>query len=399
MKGERIAFVPPRYGRTVVGGAEILARMLVEELHSRGWPVEILTTDAVDLNRREEKERFVEEVEVINGITVRRFPWDRTRLTRRFHRLERRIVEGKRVSFSGQEFWSRSLVCSSELLAYLEKHVDDYRAFVFIPYLFGTTYWGIKTVPQKSYLIPCLHDEPYARLEIFRRMMHSVRGIMFNTPPEMDLARRLYGEDIPGKVVGGVAFYPYHADGERFRHIYSIRGDFVLYTGRREKPKNTPLLVEYFCNYLENSGRDVKLVLAGSNSVEIPMSFRNQIIDLGYLEERDKRDAYAAASVVCQPSVRESLSLVLLEAWLAEVPCLVHGACAVTRYHVERSGGGLWFEDYPTFHEALDFLLDHPEVRRVMGRRGKEYLLENYSWDLIVERFQEVLEEGERRKG
>lgn len=399
MKGEKVAFIPPRYGRTLVGGAEIHARLVAEELHSRGWPVEILTTDAVDLNRREGKERFHEPLEVINGITVRRFPWDRTRLTRRFHRLERRIVEGKRVSLADQEFWCRSLVCSEGLLRYLKERADEYRAFVFIPYLFGTTYWGIKTVPGKSYLIPCLHDEPYARLEIFKRMMHAVRRIMFNTPPEMKLARRLYGPDIPATVVGGVALNPYPADGRRFRHIYSISGDFVLYAGRREKPKNTPLLVRYFCNYLENTGRDVKLVLFGSGSVEIPMSFRNQVIDLGYLEERDKRDAFAAATLVCQPSVRESLSLVLMEAWLAEVPCLVHGGCAVTRYHVERSGGGLWFEDYPTFHEAMDFLLEHPEARRAMGRKGKRYIEDNYSWDPIVERFQEALEEGERKKG
>ncbi len=399
MSGETIAFVPPRYGRGVVGGAEIHARMLAEELHARGWPVEILTTDAVDINRRESKERFALELEVVNGITVRRFPWDRTRLTRRFHRLERKITEGKRVAFSRQETWSRQLFCSSELLSYLEKHAQKYRAFVFIPYLFGTTYWGIKTVPEKSYLIPCLHDEPYARLEIFRHMMHSLRGIMFNTEPEMELARRLYGEDIPGKVVGGVAFHPYRGDPERFRHVFSIRGDFVLYTGRKEIPKNTPLLVEYFCNYLENTGRDVKLILAGSGSVNIPVSFRNQVIDLGYLEERDKRDAYCAATAICQPSTRESLSLVLLEAWLAEVPCLVHGDCAVTRHHVERSGGGLWFDDYPTFHEALDLLLDNPDLRRKMGRLGKRYLLENYSWDAIEERFREVLEEGERKRG
>ncbi len=395
MKGETVAFVPPRYGQTVVGGAEILTRMLVEELHSRGWPVEILTTDAVDLNQRESKERFAEPLEVINGVTVRRFPWDRVRLTRRFHRIWRRIQDGKRVSLAEQEFWCRSLVCSEELLRYLEEHAEEYRAFVFIPYLHGTTYWGIKTVPHKSYLIPCLHDEPYAYLDIYHRMMHMVRGVMFNTYPEMELAQRLYGPNIRGKVVGGVAFHPYIGDPSRFRHVFNIAGDFVLYTGRKEPPKNIPLLLEYFCNYLVNTGRDVKLVLAGANYVKVPACFLNQVIDLGYLDERDKQDAYAAATVLCQPSVRESFSIVLMEAWLSEVPGLVHGDCAVTRYHVEKSGGGLWFDDYPTFHEALDFLLDHPEVRRTMGRRGKEYLMQNYSWDLIIRLFQEVLEEGE----
>jgi glycosyltransferase involved in cell wall biosynthesis len=369
--------------------------MLAEELHRRGWPVEILTTCAV--NPHSWTGDYRPGTEVVNGITVRRFPQESRKYTRKVFRTEQRILAREKVSRRRQEFWIRNVVTSLELCRYLDEHREDYRAFVFIPYLFGTSYLGVKTVPEKAYLIPCLHDEPYAYLDIFRDMMRSVRGVMFNTPPEMELARRLYGEDIPGRVVGGVAFRPYAADGNRFRYKYSISGDFVLYSGRREIAKNTPLLLRYFCNYLENGGRDVKLVLIGSGEVEIPFSFRSRVIDLGFVSERDKRDAYAAATVVCQPSTRESLSLVLLEAWLVEVPCLVHGDCAVTRHHVETSGGGLWFNDYPTFHEALDFLLDHPGVREEMGRRGRRYILENYSWERIVDNFRAVLEEGERR--
>ena len=40
----RIAFVPPRYGDDVVGGAETVLRQAAERLAGRGWEVEILTT-------------------------------------------------------------------------------------------------------------------------------------------------------------------------------------------------------------------------------------------------------------------------------------------------------------------------------------------------------------------
>jgi glycosyltransferase involved in cell wall biosynthesis len=85
----------------------------------------------------------------------------------------------------------------------------------------------------------------------------------------------------------------------------------------------------------------------------------------------------------------------ILEAWLAGLPCLIHADCAVTRYHVEQSAGGLWFIDYPDFHEALDFLLDHPRVRREMGERGREYVLSKYSWDEVMGNFSAALEDGE----
>ncbi len=395
MRPDTIAFVPPRYGLGLVGGAEAHTRMLAEELHRRGWAVEILTTCGVDAHSWSDTGDFRPGLEVINGITVRRFLQTGRKYTRKVYRIERRILAGKKVSLRAQEYWIYNVVSCPDLCRYMAENRDRYRAFVFIPYLFGTTYAGIKTVPERSYIIPCLHDEPYAYLEAFRRMMHSVRGIMFNTPPEEELARRIYGPDLRGKVVGGVAVTPYHADGERFRHKFSISGDIVLYAGRREIFKNTPLLIKYFCNYLENGGREAKLVLIGAGSVEIPFSFRSHIIDLGVLSERDKRDAFAAASVVCNPSVNESLSLVLMEAWMQEVPCLVHGDCAVTRYQVERSGGGLWFEDYPTFHEALETLLGNRHLRREMGRRGRVYVESHYNWDRIVQAFEEVLLEGE----
>lgn len=391
MSGETIAFVPCRYGTQVVGGAETLTRLLVEELAAREWPVEVLTTCALDPYSW--TNHFPAGVESIHGITVRRFPTESRKYTRKVFKTEQRILAGKRVSTRKQDFWIRNVVTSVSLRRYLDERRDDYRAFVFAPYLFGTTYQGVREVPEKSYIIPCLHDEPYAYLEVYRRLMRAAQGLMFNSVPEMELARRLYGDDLPGRVVG-MGFSPHTANGDRFRYKYSIEGDFVLYCGRREIAKNTPVLLRYFCNYLENTGREVSLVLTGAGQIEIPFSFRNRVIDVGFVDERDLRDAYSAATVICHPSTKESFSIMILEAWLAGLPCLIHGDCAVTRHHVEQSGGGLWFTDYPTFHEALEFVLDHPEVRERMGERGRNYVLANYSWEEVIRNFAAVLEDG-----
>ncbi|MDY6794588.1 MAG: glycosyltransferase family 4 protein [Actinomycetota bacterium] len=392
MSGDTIAFVPCRYGTQVVGGAETLTRLLVEELNERGWPVEVLTTCALDPYSW--TNHFPPGEEKVHGIRVRRFPTESRKYTRRVFRTEQRILAGKKVSRRKQDFWIRNVVTSRAMADYIEENLDRYRAFVFAPYLFGTTYLGVRGAPGKSYIIPCLHDEPYAYLHVYKRMMRMARGLMFNSVPEMELARHLYGDDLPGRVVG-MGFGDYPADGNRFRDKYSISGDFVLYCGRREIAKNTPMLLRYFCNYLENTGREVSLVLTGAGHIDIPFSFRNRVIDVGFVDERDLRDAYSAAAFICHPSVNESFSIMILEAWLARLPCLIHADCAVTRYHVEHSDGGLWFRDYPTFHEAVDFILDHPEVRWVMGEKGREYVLGKYSWDEVVRNFSAVLEDGE----
>ena len=45
----KLAFVTPRYGREVVGGAELGARLLAEHLAALdGWTVDVLTTGARD---------------------------------------------------------------------------------------------------------------------------------------------------------------------------------------------------------------------------------------------------------------------------------------------------------------------------------------------------------------
>jgi hypothetical protein len=46
----KFAFVTPRYGEEIVGGAEMAARMIAERLVSQlGWSVEIFTTRAKDI--------------------------------------------------------------------------------------------------------------------------------------------------------------------------------------------------------------------------------------------------------------------------------------------------------------------------------------------------------------
>ncbi|MHB8780510.1 MAG: glycosyltransferase family 4 protein [Candidatus Geothermincolia bacterium] len=388
----RIALVPPRYGEGVVGGAETLVREQAEELARRGWDVEILTTCVLD--HYTWANYYPEGEDVVRGIRVRRFPAVTNMHDPQVRAYHEKVLSGEPLAREKQIHWISNTVSSPKLLSYIKEKADEYRAFVFAPYLFGTTYLGAMTVPEKAFVISCLHDESYARLPIFKEMLHAVRGVMFNTVPEQELARRLMGDEIRGRVVGmGFTRQPSH--GERFRHKYGLPGDFILYMGRREPGKNTHVLLQHFCNYLHHTGRrDLKLVLTGTGTVEIPYRFRESVIDLGFISERDKWDSYTAARLLCQPSVNESLSIVMLQAWLWSLPALVHRDCAVTRDHVVRSGGGLYFGTYPQFSEALDVMLRDSAVATRMGEGGRAYVEREFSWDRVVESFALALEEG-----
>jgi glycosyltransferase involved in cell wall biosynthesis len=389
----RVAFVSPRWAPDAAGGAEVLSRLLAERFCRRGHRADALATCADNPHTWENV--LPPGKSVVNGVTVRRFPVNPGRMSREFLGIQGRIGRGHRVTREDEETWITGSVVSDDLNEYLAAHRDDYDAFIFVPYLFGVTWTGSQIAPEKSLLIPCLHDEPFAYLSLYRDMFRRFRGFLFNSRPEMSLATRLY--DIPRErsFLVSMGFEEGEVgDPGRFRRERGLRDPFLLYAGRREGGKNTPLLIEYFRTWRRRNKRPLQLVLIGSGETGLGPGDRGEIHDFGFVSPQEKIDAMAASLAFCQPSVNESFSIVLMEAWLAGRPALVHGGCAVTRDHVEQAGGGLWFEDYFTFEECVNRFLDHPDEGETMAAGGRAYVRKNYSWDVVLDRFEKALEQS-----
>jgi glycosyltransferase involved in cell wall biosynthesis len=386
---ETLAFVVPWFGRDIPGGAEAECRATARALRARGVPVEILTTCARD-HASPWVDHYPDGVTEEDGLLVRRFKV-RPRDPARYGRLQWRLDLGATLTSFEEEDFVRDSVNSNDLYGYLAGERERYW-YAFIPYCFGTTWEGALAAPERSLLIPCLHDEPFARLKWTRRVLAGVRAACFHVRAERALAERLAGPD-PERfhLVGEGVDLPPPGDAERFRRKYRVRDPFLLYAGRKAPEKNTPLLVEYFARYrLTHPDRPLKLVLIGPGGVRIPGRLSADILDLGFVAAQDKADAYAAALALCQPSLLESFSLVMMEAWLAGAPALVHAGCAVTREHCLASNGGLYFEDYFEFVEALEALGD-PALRAQMAAGGRAYVLANYTWDRVTDNYLRVL--------
>ena len=387
---DTLAFVAPWYGAEIPGGAEAECRATARALRHRGVPVEILTTCARD-HASPWVDHHPDGVTEEDGFVVRRFKV-RPRDPERYARLQWRLTLGGTLTSFEEEDFVRESVNSNDLYAYLGGERDRYW-YAFIPYCFGTTWEGALVAPERSLLIACLHDEPFAHLKWTRRVLRAVRAACFHVAAERGLAERLAGAD-PERfhLVGEGVDPPPPGDAARFRRTYRVHDPFVLYAGRKAAEKNTPLLVEYFARYkLTHPRSRLRLVLIGSGGVRIPPRLSADIVDLGFVPPQDKADAYVAALALCQPSLLESFSLVMMEAWLAGTPSLVHGRCAVTRDHCLASNGGLFFEDYFEFVEALELLAQDEGLRRRMGEAGRSYVLANYTWDRVTDNYLAVL--------
>lgn len=386
------AFVVPRYGAQVGGGAETLVRHLAERLVLRGDSVEIWTTCARD-NRTWQNELNA-GCTLEEGVTVHRFPVD-DRDLERWVPLQIRIHEGLQLSSEEQLDWMQESVNSSELYQHILLHADEVDAIFFAPYLFGTTFWGSFLRPDRSILIPCLHNESYAYTAVIQSMFRGVRGCLFNALPEQELATALYGRCPGGEVGMGFDLFPPDTIASWPPYLDSP-APYIAYVGRKETGKNVHVLLDGFVTAKENGHipADVQLVIAGGGSfsdLHRPEAIeRSDVIDIGYLSEYEKNRLMRHALCVCQPSTNESFSIVLMEAWLVGAPVLVHADCAVTRHHVLQSGGGLYFSSPAELAGAVNYLLEHPAERNDMAAAGYRYVQQQYSWDAVIGRFDAI---------
>lgn len=394
-----IAFVCPWYGDRIPGGAEAALRGITDHLHAAGMDIEILTTTVrqftADWNENYYKPGRDQSAV---GIPIRRFKI-RKRDTAAFDAVNAKLIAGERLTDAQEETFVREMVNSPELYAYIQSHADAYTAFVFIPYLFGTTYYGVQACPEKAVLIPCFHDEAYAYIRKFAAVYQNAAGMLFNAKPEYELARQIF--DLSGvctQIMGLGVDTEQSGDAARFRQKFGVRGPFLLYAGRKDTGKNIGTLLAYFDRYRsQNPARPLQLVLMGGGSVKIPPSAREDVHDLGFVDIQDKYDGYAAALALCQPSRNESFSFVMMESWLCRRPVLVHAQCPVTRNFVSEANGGLYFDNYAEFEGTVRYLLDHPETADRMGAQGQNYVMEHFAWDVIVEKYRTFFEALDRR--
>jgi glycosyltransferase involved in cell wall biosynthesis len=399
MQLDTITIVVPWFGADTAGGAETQARQLAHAIQASGAPVEVWSTVGRDVFAPPGEAHYQHGPGQVEGIAVRRFAvtpprddpapafvGDAAALVpewRSFPAHERRLLA--------------SLVSSDELLAAVAREAHG-RRFVFMPYPFPTSFWGVALAGERAYVLPCLHDEPYARYGTYRWMCRRARRLLVNSPAEGALARRLF--DLPHDQVvlcgEGIDLAP-RGDGQRFRAQRGLHGPLLLFTGAR-LGKNAPLLVGYAREYWARRGGPLTLLLTGRDVPVIPAPLRELVQDLGYLSVQEKHDAYAAADVFVTPSTIESFSIALMEAWLQGTPALVNGRCAVTREAAEASGAGLSFDDFGEFAGALDMLLGDGELRRRLGANGRRWVLENCRWDDVARRtIAAVLGDKEKR--
>lgn len=387
----KLAFVVQRYGLEVNGGAETLSRELVEKL-SDIYDIEVITTKAVEYTTW--KNEYTADVEEINGITVRRFGVDHPRNVSKFDKYCSKVMGSAPHTMEQEEEWFelQGPHCP-DLIQYIEDHSDDYEAFIFMTYLYYTTVKGLPKVKDKAILISTAHDEPPIYLKTFDSLFQMPKAFFYLTVEEKKFVERKFRNSHiinNGGYGGSGVEVPDQIDSENFKKEHGINR-YMVYAGRIDESKGCKELFDFFLRYKKENDNDIKLVMMGKPVIPIPKN--KDIISLGFVSEQMKYDVMSGAEFLIMSSPFESLSIVVLEALKLSVPVLCNGKCDVLKGHCVRSNAGLYYKNYYEFEGCTNYLLTHEEERKQMGENGVRYVDENYTWDKIVKRFVDIVEQ------
>ncbi len=145
---------------------------------------------------------------------------------------------------------------------------------------------------------------------------------------------------------------------------------------------------------LKNSLADLILSLGAQDKIKL----------LGWREQEEVFSLLGSADIFLAPSVtdakgdQEGIPVVLMEAMAHGLPVLSTWHSGISELVQDGTSGFLVQErDVDTLAEKLAFLIEHPSVRRGMGRAGRAYVGEHYDNKKLNAKLIEIYEDALRK--
>ena len=373
------------YPAHAYGGTVEVAYHLSKELVRRGHEVTVYTSDSLDKYHRQKS-----SVSEIDGIKVYYF-----------------------TSLNNRLAWNHRLIFIPSILPRLRREINSFDIVHLHSYY---TFLNIATYHYaKKHNIPYVLQAHGSVLPIFKkqrlkkffnlfwgyRILKDASKIIALTKIEAEQYKEMgVDEDKIEIVPNGIDLSEYEnlpKKGE-FRKKYSIRDDekMILYLGRIHKIKGIDLLVKAFADLI-NELDGVRLVIVGPDDGFLS-TLKRQIRDLkigdkilftGPLYEMDKLKAYVDADVYVLPSVYEIFGITVLEACVCGTPVIVTDRCGIADF-IDGRGGYVVEYEKDQLRDVIIKVLRDEELRRRFGEEGKRLVREEFGWDKVVGKVEEV---------
>jgi glycosyltransferase involved in cell wall biosynthesis len=171
----------------------------------------------------------------------------------------------------------------------------------------------------------------------------------------------------------------------------------VLHIGRMDKYKGAELLIKSMKEVWRKMPETSLVILGKSTSytqeIKRIAGKEKRITLLPDASERTKIGALFCSDLLVHPSQYESFGRVFLEAWVAGKP-VIGARTPVNEYVIREGQDGLLLNtlDVDELADKIIFLLQHENIAKNMGRKGREKTLRNHTWEKAAKQTLEVYE-------
>ena len=173
-----------------------------------------------------------------------------------------------------------------------------------------------------------------------------------------------------------------------------------MFIGRLAAHKGIDTLLAA-CPSLLSAHPDLTILLAGSRTgwsglgaalEAMPADTAERVVVLEDFAESDRDLILGAADIVVVPSREEAFGMVILEAWAAQRPVVASDIAAV-RSVIRDGVDGLLVPvgQAEALATAVGSLLASPETAQRLGLAGSQRIAEEFSWEVVVDRWNEEL--------
>lgn len=370
-----LVFVTPRYGRDIVGGAEMAVRSYATRIAGRGHRVEVITSTATTLVW---DDTLRAETVAEDGVIVHRLRPSQPRLANFSAIYANALATGRLPhAVSADQF----LEDQGPLLDGFEALLDrlDPDRVISYPLLYWPNLQALRWKPSRSVLHPAAHPEPILSSSIYSELVPRARRIVFQTRSEQDLLNRLFLIGASRQLVLPLGLDEPTSDTGPSLSLPAT--PYLLALGRVQADKGSRLLTELY----RQTQPTLRLIMAGP--LVDPLQPAPNVETLGVVSKAHRDALLANASAVVIASRYESFSLVAIEAMGAGIPLIVNGHNPVLLEQIEHSGGGIAFRTASELLSAIELIATDRTLAQTLGQHGQSYATTHLSWEPIIDRY------------
>jgi glycosyltransferase involved in cell wall biosynthesis len=177
----------------------------------------------------------------------------------------------------------------------------------------------------------------------------------------------------------------------------------ILYLGRIHKIKGIDFLIKAYAHLINDMHyKDVLLVIAGpddgylkeAKSLTSALGISKHVLFTGPLYGQDKLEAYVDSDVVVLPSRYETFPMSVLEAYACGKPVIASKVGGLEDLIINGETG-LLFEagNIKRLTRSIFNLINSDNIAKEMSLKSKNFVMENFTIDKVVERLEKIYEE------